>query len=89
MVSHPRLRTDLILREVEDELLLYDPDNGETLLLNPTAAAIAELCDGQLGPDAITDEILAAIEVERDAVRGDVDKVLAELDIKGFLEATK
>ena len=52
MSERPKLRKDVLQREVEDELWRYDPKNGETLLLNATAA-VAVACDEGLGEAAI------------------------------------
>lgn len=82
----PRLRADLLRRDVEDELLLFDPRDGETLLLNPTSAAIVDLCDGESTPEQIVDEILAILPADRDVVAADVARVLQELETRGFLE---
>jgi PqqD family protein of HPr-rel-A system len=85
-VIRPKLRTDLIVREVDDELLIYDPRTGETVLLNGTAAAIAELCDGTGGPAAIVADILGMVEADPAVVQADVERVIRELDERGLME---
>jgi hypothetical protein len=83
----PQLRADVLTREVEDELLLYDAKNGETLLLNATAASILDLCDGERDAGAITKVIVEVVPgAEKSVVQADVQKTLAELQAKGFLE---
>ncbi len=86
MTRFPQLRPDLLRRDVDDELLLFDPRQGETLLLNTSSAAIADLCDGHSSPEQIVDEILAIVPADRKTVAADVDRVLEELAAKGFLE---
>jgi len=89
MIEHPRLREDVLLREVEDELLLYDPKTGETLLLNNTAAAIVELCDGSTSPVGIVDEIMSVVEVDRAQVEADVQKLINDLEERGLVEEAR
>ena len=88
MTASPRMRKDVLQREVEDELLLYDPKSGETLLLNASAAVIADLCDGTRGAEQIADAIVAVLETaDRTVVVDDVTKTVDELRAKGMLEA--
>ena len=61
MTDRPRLRPDILQRDVEEELLLYDPLNGETLLCNATAAAVVDLCDGSRDPANIADAIVSVM----------------------------
>lgn len=86
MIERPRLRADLLLREVEDELLIFDPRTGETVLLNGTAAAIAELCDGSGSSQTIVDEIVSLVSAERSQVEADVEKIVGELGERGLVE---
>ena len=80
--SKPRLRSDLVTRDVADDFLVYDPDNGETYLLNPTAAAIVELCDGTSNAAAIAEEIASITHAEREPVLIDVERTLRDLTEK-------
>lgn len=89
MIEHPKLRDDVLRREVEDELLLYDPRTGETLLLNGTAAAIVELCDGSSTPESIVEEIVSLVEAEPAQVEADVEKIVGELEERGFVEEAR
>lgn len=44
----PRSRTDnLVIRELDDEILVYDTDRDEAHCLNQTAALVWEQCDGK------------------------------------------
>lgn len=87
MNDKPRLRDAVLQREVEDELLLYNPEDGETLLLNITAASIADLCDGTRDANDIAKVIISVVgSADPDAVRADVEKTLHELQAKGMLE---
>jgi hypothetical protein len=46
----PRARKDCLLRKLDDELLIYDPQRHEGHCLNSTAAAVWRLCDGKNSP---------------------------------------
>ena len=82
----PRLDPEVLRREVEDELLLYSPRSGETLLLNATAAAIAELCTGtNTEPDIVSIVLECLPGAPRDEVTRDVSSTLASLRDKGML----
>ena len=89
MIEHPRLREDVLFREVEDELLLYDPRTGETLLLNDTAAAIADLCDGSISTTSIVQEIVSLVGADPAQVEADVEKIIGELGERGFVEEAR
>jgi PqqD family protein of HPr-rel-A system len=87
MTEHPRLSPDVLRREVEDELLLYDPRTGETLLLNVTAACVAELCDGTRDHEAIVRAIASIVPgTETSILATDVERALAELRAAGMIE---
>ena len=86
MSRKPKLRSDLLTREVEDEFLVYEPEGGEVYLMNPMAAAILELCDGSRDAAAIAAEILDVIEADPHTVQADVERTLEELSAKKLLE---
>ena len=89
MSQRPKLRKDVLQREVEDELLLYDPKNGETLLLNATAASILDLCDGERDAAAIAEAIVSILDsADAKTVLADVQKTLDELRAKSMLETS-
>lgn len=86
MSRKPKLRSDLLTREVEDEFLVYEPEGGEVYLMNPMAAAILELCDGSRDAAAIAAEILDVLEADPQTVQADVERALEELSEKKLLE---
>lgn len=52
--SHPQARTDgLVVRELPDELLVYDNGTHKAHCLNATAAAVWRHCDGETSPSEI------------------------------------
>ena len=45
MSEKPKTMDHLFLREIDGELAIYDSKNGKLHFINPTGAAIFELCD--------------------------------------------
>ena len=86
MSRRPKLRAELLTREVADEFLVYEPESGEVYLMNPTAASIIELCDGSRDAEAIAAVILEAVAADPDTVKADVERTLADLDEKKLLQ---
>ena len=74
-MTRPRLVTGARLHydEVREEHVLLVPEG--VVRLNPTAAAVLELCDGERSLDEIVDALSARYEGSdlRDDVRGLVD----------------
>ena len=74
-MTRPRLATGARLQydEVREEHVLLVPEGA--VRLNPTAAAVLELCDGERSLDEIIDTLSASYEGAdlRDDVRGLVD----------------
>ncbi len=73
-------------RQAQGENTLYDPDTGAVLLLNDTALAIWDLCDGENLPQEMIDAICILCSMHEDVVREDVERVLGEFDRVGLLE---
>jgi hypothetical protein len=75
-------RRGLLLRELPDELLVYDQERHRAHCLNRTAALIFRHADGSRTVDEL--ELLLG----QGAARGVVGQTLAQLDEAGLLEAT-
>jgi len=43
----PEMRDELVIGQVDDDVLVYDPVSDRTTLLNWSAAAVLNLCDGE------------------------------------------
>jgi len=80
----PRCREDLILREIDDELVVYDPVTDHTALLNRSAALAFSLCDGTRAPSEIVREVARVYGVEEDDVRTDIEHTLEDFFTRGF-----
>ena len=75
----PRRRPDLVTYPLDDEIVLYDPRDGMTHVLNRTAAEIWALCDGTKPVDVIAGRLADAYALEPGRALVDVRDVLAEL----------
>jgi pyrroloquinoline quinone biosynthesis protein D len=82
-VTHPRLVTGARLRydEVREEHLLLVPEGA--VRLNPSAAEVLELCDGQRS----VDEIVGALSARYDGadLAGDVRELVDGMAERGLL----
>jgi pyrroloquinoline quinone biosynthesis protein D len=82
-VTRPRLATGARLRydEVREEHLLLIPEGA--VLLNPTAAQVLELCDGERS----VDDIVAALSARYDGadLRDDVQELIDAMTQKGLV----
>lgn len=82
----PCRRADLILQLAGSDTLLYDPRTDSVHILNPAAALIWDLCDGQHTRDAMA----ARLQTHFSATAGhdlhqDVQVILATLEQEGLL----
>jgi PqqD family protein of HPr-rel-A system len=75
----PRRRPGLAAYPLDDELVLYDPSDGVTYVLNRAAAEIWALCDGTQPVEVIAGRLAAAYALEPGRALADVRDVLAEL----------
>ncbi len=55
----PCLRDDLVVRQVEDETVVYDPITDVTVVFNVSAAAVIALCDGTRSLGELADSVQA------------------------------
>ncbi len=83
--QRPARREGVWLRARGEENAVFDPATGGLHLLNETARAIWELCDGQ----TTTQEMVAAIcelsGLHPDVVTEDVQRTLTEFEQLGIL----
>lgn len=81
----PLRKDGLFVRQARGENAVYDPATGQVHLLNATAYAIWDLCDGSTDPEEMIDAICEISRMHRDLVSEDVRRVLAEFDAAGLL----
>jgi len=75
-------RKDTLTHEVtdSDEVVIYDSNGPQLLVLNDMAAGIWLMIDGERSIDDITAEIVNNVEAERATVTRDVVAFLGELE---------
>ena len=84
----PRARPDLTTVELPgDELVVSREEGLDAVILNPTGAAVLDLCDGQRTDLEIAEFLCAHLSgADPDAVRADVAGLLARLVAADLVE---
>jgi hypothetical protein len=73
------------LRKTKKETTIYDPGLGSVFLLNDTALAIWELCDGETTVEEMVTAVCELCGMHRDIVVEDVDRILTAFGAAGLL----
>lgn len=76
------------VRRVADagRLLLLDDADGEVCVLNETAAAIWELCDGRTSLEEMVEAVCTVCAVDEEQATRDIHRALEELTRIGVVE---
>ena len=80
-----RRREGLYERELPGELILYDPECDRAFLLNQTAAAVWDLCDGATSVEQMAREISASFSISQERALEDARTTVANLEREGLL----
>jgi len=86
MNTKPKRKENLVLEEIDDELLVADFSDSQLHVLNPTAAAVWEMCDGQRTAEEIADLLAEHFGLSPEQVRQDIAKIIGEFREKGLIE---
>jgi PqqD family protein of HPr-rel-A system len=78
--GRPVRRRDVWLRNTKDEIAVYNPGTGDVYLLNETALAIWDLCDGETSPEEMMSAICDVTSLPSEVVAEDVERILLEFD---------
>ncbi|HEY7661140.1 MAG TPA: HPr-rel-A system PqqD family peptide chaperone [Actinomycetota bacterium] len=81
----PVRREGVWLRATAEENAVFDPATGGLHLLNETARAIWELCDGATTTAEMVEAICSVTGLPRDVVTEDVERTLTEFERLGIL----
>ena len=81
----PVRHTDVLLMDEDIRSTLIDPDAGTTHVLNPTARAIWELCDGTTTLDELVNASCEVFSVPHGQALRDVAAVLGQLEQAGLV----
>lgn len=63
MFPKAKSRTDLIIKQIEEELVVYDLERDQGHTLNPTAALVFQMCDGRTTPDEMAAQMSHTLDV--------------------------
>jgi hypothetical protein len=88
VVAHglPRQCAGLVVNRDGVSAALVDPAGGRRYVLNNTAAALWELCDGRTSPEEMVEALSLLFEAEVTTLIVDVDRVLDEFAGYGLIE---
>ncbi len=77
----------LVSEELEglDEIIYVDAESGASFSLNPTAAAILDLCNGQRSRDDLAAVLHDTVHVGMQQAKADVEAILAEFAENGLI----
>jgi hypothetical protein len=86
-VTDLRLRTDrLHWLESDNEVVALDEVALVYLNANPSGALLWQTLAAGTTHEALVERLVAEFEVDEATARGDVDRFLTELDVRGLLE---
>lgn len=86
-MQKPQRRQGILAEVFPDEAILYHAEAGTLHVLNATAAAIWQMCDGQHEVSAIAECLRSQYAMRPEhAVERDVGRMLDELQGLGLLE---
>jgi PqqD family protein of HPr-rel-A system len=84
--GYPRKRGQAWVQRDGNETAVFNPDTGMLHMLNPSALAIWEMCDGETTPTEMAEAITEVTGLDREATSADVDSALASLRQAGLLQ---
>ena len=76
----PIRRSEVWFRPAGGENALYDPTSASVHMLNETALAIWDLCDGETRPEEMIDAICELTGAHQEMVAEDVERILMEFN---------
>ena len=82
----PRRRQGLTVHRHGPTAVLVDDDGVEQCVLNDTALALWELCDGETRPEEMARAVCEAFSVPQPVAEEDVERVLVRLSEAGLLD---
>ncbi|MBP8973033.1 MAG: PqqD family protein [Anaerolineae bacterium] len=80
MATLPIANPELVFRTDGEEGLLFDPETGQIIYLNETAAFIYGLLDGKHSREQIIGLLMQKYDIlDREAAQGDLDTMLQNM----------
>ncbi len=84
--SRPRRKSDYRLEQLDDEMVLYHPEETKILYFNQTASLIWQLCDGERTASEMIRLLSDAYPESAAAIAGDVQTTLEQFEKWGCIE---
>jgi len=86
--DRPRARTDVVLRQLDDDWVVYDPKRDRLHALNLSAALVWSHCTGTHDAEQIAHAVGSAFNPTRPGseILGEVQASLARFHAEGLLE---
>jgi len=81
-----RRRPDVAWVEIDGEVVVYDPADQSSYLLNTTAGLIWRFLDGEDTLDGLADDLADAFDADAGLVRVDVAAAVVDLGRQGLLD---
>jgi hypothetical protein len=83
--SLPQRRGEAWVQREGDRTAVFNPETGLLHLLNPSALAIWELCDGETTPEEMAGAISEITGLDEGVTVGDVEIALTGLEEAGLI----
>ena len=87
MIIIPKQRAGLTVEQIDGDLILLDVSSSTVVHVNPTAALVFQLCDGQRTVEDIVAVLSAAYPESEADIPRDVAAAVESLLNQHFLEA--
>ena len=81
----PRKAADVLELDMEDGLIVYNHDSSLVHHLNPSAALVWRICDGEASVTQLSAEVAEEYSLVRQNVQRDLQGLVAELDALGLV----
>ena len=82
----PRKAADVLELDMGDGLILYNHDSSLVHHLNPSAAVLWHLCDGDASVEQLGTEVAEEYDLDPAKVSAEIATWVAELDALGLIE---
>ncbi|MCC6975523.1 MAG: PqqD family protein [Anaerolineae bacterium] len=79
---------DAVYSDIEDEVVILNPTNGEYYGLNPVGALVWKLAQSPVKVSAVRDAILDSFEVSPEECERDLLELLEDMAGQGLIEVT-
>jgi coenzyme PQQ synthesis protein D (PqqD) len=83
--GRPARRPEVWIRQVKGENAAIEPGSRQVYLMNDTAKAIWDLCDGETSPGEMIEAICAITSLPPEVVTEDVERTLLEFEGAGLI----